>query len=407
MNCNTCRYELSMCLDGRLPSGRRSVVLQHAAECVGCRRFWAELQQAQQLALQLPKHRVSAGFHTQLWERIRAGEGTPEAVFHEPIPWLTKARYVMTGAAAAAAVLALALVLRPANQGNSNQGNSNQEPQPQTIAAADPTSSSGETRNGEALSGPATEDQTRPSATRRFSGSVSGSVSSNPLAENGRATMANAGNGMNAPPAMLASAQPLTANAVAVEAARQFEQRFTQASQRMKHLPQEQVIRAVLDDANELHLLAEVLLDLRDHDRVSFRDAEVGADLRLVANLLGQSRLQKSSLETVRSCVAPALQQGERLLQLPRLIRLRPSFDDYEQYAELELLRRLSTQRPEVLPKLFYIFPGEQHTVLPGSIVRGDVLVFEDQCGPALVAPRSRVEEGNLRFQFLRVQLGR
>jgi hypothetical protein len=381
MNCNTCRYELSMCLDGRLPSGRRSVVLQHTAGCAGCRKFWAELQQAQQLAVQLPKHRVSAGFHSQLWERIRAGEGTPEAVFHEPIPWLTKARYVMTGAAAAAAVLALALVIRPPGQ----------TPQPQSVAAA---ADQEHELQPPVLANPA--DQA-PSPGGRLAGTIQVPGSTANLATSG----------MDTPPAMLASAQPLTANAVAVEAARQFEQRFVQASQRLKQLPQEPMVRAVLDDANELHLLAEVLLDLRDHDRVSFRDAEVGADLRLVANLLGQSRLQKSSLETVRSFVAPALQQGQRLLQLPRLIHVRPAFDDWEQLAELELLRRLSTQRPEVLPKLFYIFPGEQHSALQGSIARGDVLVFEDQCGPALVAPRSRVEEANLRFQFLRVQLGR
>lgn len=394
MNCNTCRYELSMCLDGRLPSGRRSVVLQHAAECAGCRRFWSELQQAQQLTLQLPKHRVSADFHSQLWERIRAGEGTPEAVFHEPIPWLTKARYVMTGAAAAAAVLALALVLRP-NQGTPvRQDLAQAAAEPHAAAERDPASALA----GQFAAGSSPLGTSRNVATS-FAGDGSGSADSQriPLGNPAR----------HAPPPMLASAQPLTANAVAIEAARQFEQRLVQANGRMKHLPEEPAIRAVLDDANELHLLAEVLLDLRDHDRVSFRDAEVGADLRLVANLLGQSRLQKSSLETVRAFVAPALQQGERLLQLPRLIRLRPAFDAYEQSSELELLRRLSTQRPEVLPKLFYIFPGEQHTVLQGSIVRGDVLVFEDQCGPALVAPRSRVEEGNQRFQFWQVQLGR
>ena len=61
MNCNTCRYELSQCLDGRLPSGRRAVVMQHVDGCEVCSAFWAELQAAQQLTLQLPKERVSAG----------------------------------------------------------------------------------------------------------------------------------------------------------------------------------------------------------------------------------------------------------------------------------------------------------------------------------------------------------
>ena len=47
MNCTTCRYELSQCLDGRLPSGRRTVVMQHAETCEACGQFWAELQAAQ------------------------------------------------------------------------------------------------------------------------------------------------------------------------------------------------------------------------------------------------------------------------------------------------------------------------------------------------------------------------
>ena len=89
MNCSTCRYELSQCLDGRLPSGRRTLVLQHAESCSECGAFWTELQAAQQLTLQLHQPRVSPGFRDQLWERIRAGEGTPEAVFHEPVPLLT------------------------------------------------------------------------------------------------------------------------------------------------------------------------------------------------------------------------------------------------------------------------------------------------------------------------------
>lgn len=40
MNCNTCRFELSQCLDGRLASGRRAIVMQHAADCEECAAFW-------------------------------------------------------------------------------------------------------------------------------------------------------------------------------------------------------------------------------------------------------------------------------------------------------------------------------------------------------------------------------
>src|SRR5688572_9620068 len=112
MNCSTCRYELSQCLDGRLPSGRRSLVMQHVEQCRDCSDFWNELQAAQQLILQLPREHVGSGFRDQLFERIRAGEGTPDAVFREPVPLWAKVRYAFTGAAAAAVLLAAALWLR-------------------------------------------------------------------------------------------------------------------------------------------------------------------------------------------------------------------------------------------------------------------------------------------------------
>lgn len=362
MNCTTCRYELSQCLDGRLPSGRRTLVLQHVDACAACSRFWMELQAAQQLVLRLPKQRVGAGFQEQLWERIRAGEGTPEAVFHEPVPLLAKARYALSGAAAAAAVLAAVLWLRHEERSPSDAEHRAQAPLASGAADA---------------------------------------VAAPPPA----ATAAALPQRLPPVPAMLAAAQRLTADAVAVEAARQFEQRYDAARQRLQtvDLGQEQVVGGLLDDANELHQLAEVLLDLRDNDRLSFRDAEVGADLRVAANLLGQSRLQKRSPDTVRAFVAPALQQSDRLGHLARLIRVRPAADGAELRAEQELLRRLSTQRPEVLPKLFYVLSHDAAFGLPPRV---DALWFEDECGTGFVAPRSRVAEGNVQFQLLRVQIG-
>src|SRR5688572_23870014 len=113
MNCTTCRFELSQCLDGRLPSGRRAIVMQHASECTDCGTFWAELQAAQRLTLQLRRPRVGPDFREALWVRIQAGEGTPDAVFHEPVPLVVKLRYALTGAAAAAAALLCAMWLAP------------------------------------------------------------------------------------------------------------------------------------------------------------------------------------------------------------------------------------------------------------------------------------------------------
>src|SRR5262245_29564156 len=112
MNCRTCQYDLSQCLDGRLPSGRRAVVMAHVAECDDCAQFWAELQSMQALVLRLPAQHVNASFREQLFERIQTGEGTPPAVFAQAVPVGAKIRYLLTGAAAAAAVLVAATMLR-------------------------------------------------------------------------------------------------------------------------------------------------------------------------------------------------------------------------------------------------------------------------------------------------------
>src|SRR5262252_4078090 len=105
MNCRTCHYELSQCLDARLPSGRRALVMQHTAECERCAQFWAELQAARELALRLQRHRTGPDFREQLFARIQAGEGTPPAVFQEYVSVAAKIRYAATGAAVAAAAL--------------------------------------------------------------------------------------------------------------------------------------------------------------------------------------------------------------------------------------------------------------------------------------------------------------
>lgn len=97
---------LSECLDGRLPSRRREALLEHIDACASCRRTYEELQNAQDLILRTPRESVGANFRDGLWQRIRAGEGTPEHALRSPIPWASKIRYVATGAAAAAVVIA-------------------------------------------------------------------------------------------------------------------------------------------------------------------------------------------------------------------------------------------------------------------------------------------------------------
>jgi hypothetical protein len=381
MHCYTCRYELSQCLDGRLPSGRRAVVMQHVDGCAACAAFWAELQAAQQLSLQLPKQRVSDGFRDQLWERIRAGEGTPAAVFHEPVPLLTKARYLLTGAAAAAAVLLFATWLR---QGDPLPAGQDQVANAPTHPQTDPL----HPRNDQ-FRAPGPQGQ----------GVVTQGLMPRGLPQD---TFAS-----DATPSMLAMAQPLTADLVAVEAARQFEQRYLSANQSLVRLDDgnrgadERLVGRILDEAGELRVFAEVLLELRKDNRVFFRDAELGADLRLVANLLDRSRRHERNLDTVHTFVVPALQQNPRLGTLAQQIGVRPTFDPFEERAEQELLQRLSRQLPDVFPKLFVVFPDHDPGEPFGSLRRGEVFRIDDECGPRFVAPLSRIEEGNQRLRLM------
>lgn len=117
MRCHQAEHLLSLNLDGRLSSGQRKLLFDHLDECAACRQIDDELNAARELALSLPTQSVSAGFREELWERIRAGEGTPEAVFREPVPLATKVRYFATGAAAAGLLIAATVsFFRPAGE---------------------------------------------------------------------------------------------------------------------------------------------------------------------------------------------------------------------------------------------------------------------------------------------------
>lgn len=83
--------------------------------------LWGEFQEARELVLRMPVRPVSPDFHTRLWERIKAGEGTPPAVFAEPMALATKARYVLTGAAAAALLLVFINGWMPATGGSTGE----------------------------------------------------------------------------------------------------------------------------------------------------------------------------------------------------------------------------------------------------------------------------------------------
>lgn len=380
MNCTTCRFELSQCLDGRLPSGRRAIVMQHAESCAACGQFWTELQAAQQLTLRLRSQRVSPSFREELWERIRAGEGTPEAVFHEPVPTLTKLRYALTGAALAAGLLLGASWLRSSDS--------------EGLAPAADAPIAGLTKNqlpGDAPNGlqPRSHDRAGP-----HSGTLS--------------TLASAGDGtprLDDP--LLASTQRLTPGLLAVETAKQLEQRYGEAMlalQRCEEAPEESASAAQLAwrKADEFQSLGEVLLDLRNRQRLSFRDQEVDADLRFAVNILRQGQRGQRNEQTARVVVGEAL-RSTRLGTLSRTIWVAPPVDPRE---DMDLLVHLTTQRPEVFRQLFFVVPspaGAPHD-FPG-LPADTVFLMHDVCGPSWVAPRSEVATREmLRILELRLQ---
>ncbi|MCA8952560.1 MAG: hypothetical protein KDE27_23815 [Planctomycetes bacterium] len=360
MNCNTCRYELSQCLDGRLPSGRRAVVMQHATACVECGAFWEELQAAQRLALTLPREQVGASFRDGLWERIRAGEGTPSAVFHEPVPMLAKVRYALTGAAAAAGILLVGLWL------GDDQSHS-------PGAAVDEAS---RTRVELPVGAVA---QNEPQPVRRAQAVA---VDDNDMFSGSE-------------PRLLAAAEPLSAYLVADETARQLENRYTSVGMRLRllrdlHRPDTQVlVEQIESDTRELREFAEMLLEMRDWERVSFSDPEVSAELRLVTRTFNNVNLRRIDLATVQNFIQPTVESSPRLGSISKHIYVSPRAPQ----EDVATLARLNRLRPEIFPKLFYVIGLTDETSPEFGLPRqGQVFWFQNACGANFVAPRSRVD---------------
>jgi hypothetical protein len=356
MNCTTCRYELSQCLDGRLPSGRRTIVMQHATQCAECAAFWAELQAAQALTLRLQQPRVSADFRESLWQRIQAGEGTPDAVFREAVPMLAKVRYALTGAAAAAAVLLCALWLRPDRETELDAASR------RATAVAEPSNSAA------------------PVGRVRFH--------------------------QDAPPLddspLLSSAQRLRFNLVARETARQLDQRYaaaTAALQRLDAAPTEEALEGALANANDFHTFGELLLDMHDRKRLLFTDADVVPDLRFATAVLGQSRRAEPSVDTVRERIRRVVAR-DRLASVARTI----APVELDPGEEMDVLLRLNSQRPDIMPKLFYVL-GNDGRPEDANLIPGATFFMVDDCGPSWVAPRSFVDS-RLQSDTVRARIG-
>ena len=357
MNCSSCRYELSQCLDGRLPSGRRAIVMRHVESCAVCSTFWTDLQAAQNLTLRLAKKPVSEGFRDRLWERIGTGEGTPAAVFHEPVPLLTKFRYAVTGAAAAAVILLGVTWARGDRE----------------TVQRDPVVSN---------------DRHAP-----LGGIGAGAGVMQPAADIG----------MQFDQGPLISPRRFTCELVAVETAKQLEQRHATLTAGIRKLtedtPHKEAVQQILRDADEFAVFGGVLLYLRDHERLFFTDSDVDTDLRYAVNLLRKSQRDDRDLETVRSLVAPALVSG-RLANVSRTM-LVPS--DPREGGDV-LLRLIATQH-DIFPKLFIVFGKIDESFRDLDLFTGNFFEMRDECDSVLVAPRSEVEAGAARLRFARPPL--
>ena len=360
MNCTACRYELSQCLDGRLPSGRRTLVMEHAAACSECGAFWNELQAAQRLTLQLRGVRVSEGFRDELWERIRAGEGTPDAVFREPVPMLVKVRYALAGAAAAAVALVGASMWRVTADA----------PHQDAVAVHEPKT-----------------------------GPTSGHLQ--PMQPN---AIIAGGSGGTAAPEMItidqaplfASTQRLTSRLVATEAAKQLEQRHadvTLALRRLDDRNDERVVRDLFVSVGQFRAFGELLLDLRDRGRIGFKEENANVDLKFAVTMFGPD-LAERSLDTAREIVGKAM--GSRhLASLSRNLWIEPDTED------TDLLAGLITQRPEVFREMFVVVGNDADpTHQLGGMLRGEAFFMPDECGPSWVAPRSELQAREGRLQM-------
>lgn len=362
MNCRTSQFELSQCLDGRLASGRRSAVMDHVESCDACAHFWGELQRAQNLVLRMPRQRVSGDFHERLFERIQSGEGTPEAVFHEPVPMATKVRYVLTGAAAAAAVLVAVGLLRGRHDGVS---------EPEQISRAATGVGNGSSVAGSSVASSVADVHATPANADRIDTSVD----------------------MAGPRAQLWSGMqavsPATPGMVATEAARHFQSSFESTNDYARNFaarPSPGIAHNLCNNALELKQYGSLLIDLRDRDHLNFSDRKIDADLHdLVASLDGEALRQQHYDAVARQVVLPVLQRVGSLRRLQHSLFIRPEPSPLEQ---TQLVWRIYEEQRDTLTRMFVILPGADLDSLRWP-APGRLYSIAGECGPLLLlAPR-------------------
>jgi anti-sigma factor RsiW len=383
MNCRTCQFELSQSLDGRLASGRRTVVMQHTAECASCASFWDELQRAQALVLQLPRFSVGGDFRERLFERIESGEGTPDAVFRETVSLATKVRYVLTGAAAAAAVLVGITLLRDRSEFETSAPSAARGGPPDPAASPVASSRAIGVASGNKVADANTTNQAERSVPRQLGG---GLIAHTPNFDPDSA-------------ALFASVAPMTLDLVAREAADHFQQNLQTANfyaARGIRAPQAPEASALWSNAEEMQRLGQLLLDLQDHEHVEF---SIGIDraLRYAVDELRAAFAEgdRSDIDRVAKVVASV----RNLDALPNEMRIvqRGNFTEREGN---ELLLRLFQNRGDALHQLFLFLPNDTDVkwTLMDPAQRHGVFAFYDDCGTNWVVPRRLAEQRRLRI---------
>lgn len=368
MNCTTCRYELSQCLDGRLPSGRRTEVMNHAESCATCGSFWLELQAAQELSLSLQQAEISPNFRKGLWDRINAGEGTPSAVFQEQVPLWSKVRYTLSGAAAAAALLIGVTLLMK-----------DEAVTPTTTDLA--ANNNGDYSNGDSSNGWAPNEPLTTEPMTADLASTGGFGSFEPRRQ------------LRLPPEMEV-ARRLSTEVLAVETAHQLEERLASAAlgMRMMNNPasnRASAIALVINSAHEMRDFIEVLIDLRDRQGLTFTDAGIDADLQFAVTMLENVGAMEAPRElTVEKFIEPVLTRSGRLANVSRSIRTKPTTNIH---IERSYLLRINTMRPEVFRKLFRVVE------MPNQMRQGTVFLLQDDCGMGWVAPMSEIKRLNIK----------
>ena len=367
MNCRTCHYELSQCLDARLPSGRRALVMQHTAECERCAQFWAELQAARELALRLQRHRTGPDFREQLFARIQAGEGTPPAVFQEHVSVAAKIRYAASGAAVAAAALLVFTLAR----GSAPKTLTTDGP----IAGATPVNAGGAGSSPKVLQPRVRPDGLAPAGfADRFTGGFADGFT----------------NG-----AVIATPLAATTDVLGLETAKRFQSHviWTRAnSHRIETSHDDLTMRLAWDNMRSMRLCGKVLQELQNCSQVWFKENEMKVELdRLIAQLdrLQQPSPQQPSPEALRG-VLPVLRETPRLADIVSQVATLPGTPQEQQQL---VLQRISQEFPDVFQTVLPTVTIEDSFDLDPTSIR----TFQGQCGLRVI-----IIGGQLGFPALR-----